>query len=210
MLKKSGLAILYLGLAFVIYLFGEELLAWIQQAEIKHIPFTITIGTIMALFPVIPYPVVGGVIGAAYGPLLGGFITWLGSTLASIFMFLIVRYGYQDWGIRILHKYKTWSRITILFEKNAFLTILFARLIPIVPSIVINVYSALSRVSFTSYAIASSLGKAPAMLLFALLGDQFISQPKNIVITVMGYGVFLFIIFFFYNLWTKNNLRSNS
>jgi uncharacterized membrane protein YdjX (TVP38/TMEM64 family) len=210
MLKKIGLAILYLGVAYAIYLYGEELLAWIQQTEIKHIPFTLTVGTIMALFPVIPYPVVGGVIGAAYGPLLGGFITWLGSTLASIFMFLIVRYGYQDWGIRILHKYQSWSKITTLFEQNAFLTILFARLIPIVPSIIINVYSALSRVTFTSYAIASSLGKVPAMLLFALLGDQFISEPKNIVITVMGYGVFLFIIFYFYNLWTKNNLRSNS
>jgi uncharacterized membrane protein YdjX (TVP38/TMEM64 family) len=210
MLKKTEIAILYLGVAFIVYLYGEGILAWMQQANNKHIPFTIAVGTIMALFPVIPYPVVGGVIGATYGPLLGGIITWLGSTLASVFMFLIVRYGYQDWGLRLLHKYQAVGKITRLFEKNAFLTILFSRLIPIIPSVMINIYSALSRVSFTSYAIASALGKVPAMLLFALVGDQFISQPKNIVLTIAVYAIFLLIIFLFYQLWTKNNLRSNS
>jgi uncharacterized membrane protein YdjX (TVP38/TMEM64 family) len=210
MYKKLSIAILYLGIAYIIYVYGELILDWIEHARIEHIPITATVATIMALFPIIPYPIVGGFIGAAYGPALGGFVTWLGSTLASLIMFLVVRYGYQDWGLHILHKYRTLGKLTILFEKNAFLTILFTRLIPIIPSIIVNIYSALSRVSFVSYALASSIGKIPAMLLFALVGDQLLTNPKNIIIIIVVYGVFLAVTFYFYNLWKKNNLRKNS
>lgn len=210
MYKKISLATLYFGVACIIYLYRELILHWIEHASIEHVPITVAMATLMALFPIIPYPIVGGFVGAAYGPSLGGFVTWAGSTLASIIMFLIVRYGYQDWGLHILHKYKTLGKVTVLFEQNAFITILFTRLIPIIPSIIINIYSALSRVSFVSYALASSIGKIPAMLLFALLGDQILTNPKNILLSIMVYGMFLAITFYFYNLWKKNNLRKNS
>jgi uncharacterized membrane protein YdjX (TVP38/TMEM64 family) len=157
----------------------------------------------MALFPVIPYPVVGGVIGAAFGPVLGALITWVGSAAASILMFLFVRYGYREWGEKVLHGHKSVAKITELFEKNAFLTILFARLIPFIPSIIVNVYAALSRVSFVSYFIASSVGKIPAMLLFAVVGDSLMTEPRNIVITVGVYGAFLLVTLLVYRLWRK-------
>ncbi len=84
-----------------------------------------------------------------------------------------------------------------------FLAILFTRLIPFVPSILVNIYSALSRVSFAAYAAASSLGKIPAMLLFALVGDHLMTEPGNIVITIGIYGVFLGLIVLIYHLWKK-------
>ncbi|MBP1155547.1 MULTISPECIES: TVP38/TMEM64 family protein [unclassified Paenibacillus] len=202
MVKKLGLAILYIGIAFMIYIYGEVILAWFQQTT--NVTLVMLIATLMALFPVIPYPIVGGVIGAAFGPVLGGVITWVGSTLASILMFLFVRYGYQEWGERVLHSRNSLGKITVLFEKNAFLTILFTRLIPFVPSIVVNIYSALSRVSFTAYAIASSIGKIPAMLLFALIGDSLMTEPRNIVVTIGVYGAFLGITLLIYNIWKKS------
>ena len=117
---------------------------------------------IMALFPVIPYPVVGGVIGR---PRAG--YRWnrhLGRLYrASILMFMFIRYGFQEWGDRVLYRYNRLGKVTTMFERNAFMTILFTRLIPFIPSIVINVYAALSKVTFASYSIASALGKIPAI-----------------------------------------------
>lgn len=201
MFKRLGLAVLYAGAAYLIYIYGESILNWFHQTN--HVPLVMLIAAVMALFPVIPYPIVGGVIGAAFGPALGGIITWVGSAAASIVMFLFVRYGYQEWGTKVLHSHKSMGKITELFEKNAFLTILFARLIPFVPSIIVNTYSALSRVSFTAYAIASSLGKIPSMLLFALVGDNLMTEPRNMVLTIGIYGIFLALTLFAYQVWKK-------
>lgn len=202
MVKKLVLAILYLGIAYLIYIYGADILIWFQHST--NIALVMLIATLMALFPVIPYPIVGGVIGAAFGPVLGGVLTWVGSTAASLLMFLLVRYGYQEWGERVLHSHSSLGKITVLFEKNAFLTILFTRLIPFIPSIIVNMYSALSRVSFVAYAVASSIGKIPSMLLFALIGDSLITEPRNIVVTIAVYSIFLAITLFVYNLWRKN------
>jgi uncharacterized membrane protein YdjX (TVP38/TMEM64 family) len=201
MIKKVGLAVAYIGLSILIYLYGEVILNWFQAPNNRFI--VIIAATVMALFPVIPYPIVGGVIGAAYGPAWGGLITWFGSAAASTLMFLFVRYGYQDWGIKVLHKYKMTDKITTRFERNAFLTILFARMIPVIPSILINTYAALSRVSFTAYVVASSIGKVPSMLLFAIAGDNLVSQPRNIVLTLAIYGAFLGAAYYGYRLWGK-------
>ncbi|MGO4886501.1 TVP38/TMEM64 family protein [Anaerobacillus sp. MEB173] len=208
MTKKIGLAFVYLSIAFIIYYFGENILFWIQHHGNDFVILTSIVATLMALFPIIPYPIVGGIIGAAYGGVLGGLVTWIGSTLASLLMFLFVRYGYQDWGMKILHKYKTLGRVTVLFEQNAFMTIFISRLIPFIPSIIINVYSSLSRVTFISYAIASALGKIPAMILFAVVGDSLMNNPQSIFLTVFIYSVFLAIVYSFYRLWKRKTIAA--
>ncbi|GAB6929130.1 hypothetical protein JCM10914A_31130 [Paenibacillus sp. JCM 10914] len=196
MVKKFVMALMYVAIGGLIYAYGDAILSWFQAAD--HLLLIVLMAIVMALFPVIPYPIVGGVIGAALGPVLGGVITWVGSTAASILMFMFIRYGYQEWGNRILHRYNRLGKVTSMFERNAFLTILFSRLIPFIPSIIINVYAALSKVSFTAYTVASALGKIPAMLLFSMVGDNLMTDPSNIVMTIGVYGVFLTLTLLIY------------
>lgn len=201
MYKKLGLALLYAGIAYLLYVYGQDILAWVEASN--HVLLVTFISICLALFPVIPYPLVGGIIGAAFGPLLGGVITWIGSAAGSILMFLFVRYGYQEWGNRLLHRHNRLGQMTVLFENHAFLTILFSRLIPFIPSFIINVYSALSRVSFIAYALASSLGKIPAMLLYAMVGDSLMTEPRNIVVTIGVYGAFISLMLLIYRIWLR-------
>ena len=198
MFKKLGMALVYAAIGGLVYFYGDALLVWIRSTD--SIALIMFMAVIMALFPVIPYPVVGGVIGAALGPAIGGIVTWVGSTAASILMFMFIRYGYQEWGDRVLYRYNRLGKVTTMFERNAFLTILFTRLIPFIPSIVINVYAALSKVTFASYSIASALGKIPAMLLFSMVGDHLMTDPSHIIITIGVYGVFLAITLMVYRL----------
>ncbi|WP_339271119.1 TVP38/TMEM64 family protein [Paenibacillus sp. FSL K6-1330] len=198
MFKKLGMALVYAAVGGLVYFYGDAILVWIRSTD--SIMLMMFMAVIMALFPVIPYPVVGGVIGAALGPVIGGIVTWVGSTVASILMFMFIRYGYQEWGDRVLYRYNRLGKVTTMFERNAFLTILFTRLIPFIPSIVINVYAALSKVTFASYSIASALGKIPAMLLFSMVGDHLMTDPSHIIITIGVYGVFLVITLMVYRL----------
>lgn len=198
MLKKVGMAAAYIAIGCLIYVYGSDILQWLQSAD--NLVLVTLMATVMALFPVIPYPVVGGVIGAALGPMAGGVVTWAGSAMASILIFAWVRYGYAEWGSRLLHGQHRLGRVTAMFERNAFLAILFSRLIPVIPSIFINVYAALSTMSFLSYSVASSLGKIPAMLLFVLVGDNLMTNPSNIILTVGIYAVFLGVTLWIYKL----------
>ncbi|QJC51483.1 TVP38/TMEM64 family protein [Paenibacillus albicereus] len=203
MMKKISMTILYAWVAVVVYLYREPILGWIESQE-SAIPVMLA-ATGMALFPVIPYPVVGAVIGAAYGPIQGGIVTWVGSTAASLLMFLFIRYVFRDWGSRVLARYGRLDRMTQLFERNAFLMILFARLIPFIPSVVINVYAALSRVSFGVYATASALGKVPSMLLFVIIGDGLVYDARSIWAAAAIYVVFLAATLTGYRGWARRN-----
>jgi uncharacterized membrane protein YdjX (TVP38/TMEM64 family) len=208
MVRKWAIAVSYIVIAIVIYVYGQEILDWFHLTD--NVFIVVIFATVLALFPVIPYPVVGGVLGAAFGPVLGTLLTWLGSLIASLLMFLFVRYGYQEWGSKVLQKYDRIGKVNVMFERNAFLTILFARLALIIPSVVINIYAALSRVSFLSYAAASSLGKIPAMLLVVMIGDSLLSGPRNIVISLVVYGGFLAVTLTFYRIWKKRKVEGGS
>ncbi|WP_100372985.1 TVP38/TMEM64 family protein [Bacillus sp. FJAT-45037] len=203
MIRKLFIFILYALIALLIYWYGDSILQWIRQGGANYVILTAFLATMFALFPIIPYPIIGGVLGAVYGPALGSLVTWIGSSMASIIMFVFVRFGYQDWGLNIVNRYKSLSKVTTLFEKNAFMTIFITRLIPVIPSIIVNVYSALSRVRFLSYAIASSLGKMPSMILFAVVGNSFVNDPSQLIVIGVAYLVFLGLVYGTYTFWQK-------
>ncbi|UCZ51592.1 VTT domain-containing protein [Bacillus shivajii] len=204
MIRKLIVTLTALVTILLLFIFHESFLHWIQNNDREHIVLTTVIATFMSLFPVIPYPIVGGVIGAAYGPMLGAFVIWMGSTFASIIFFGLIRYGgFHEWGTKILLKYKATKKVTILFERNAFMSITVLRMIPVIPSILINAYAAISRVPFVRYSIASGLGKVPAMTLFALIGHTIVTDPIELLYMLIIYSIFLTIVYTGYRFWSK-------
>ncbi|MBM7633323.1 TVP38/TMEM64 family protein [Geomicrobium sediminis] len=208
MLRKILVFIVLLTLFLVALLYGESFAAWLDAGGTESILLTALIATLLSLFPVIPYPIIGGILGAIYGPYLGSLVTWIGSSLASIVMFVFIRYGYQDLGQRILNRYTTLSKLNLLFERNAFMTIFLTRLIPIVPSIIVNVYSALSRVGFLTYTIASSIGKIPSMILFATVGSTIVTNPIGLIYVAIFYGLFLLLVYAGYRFFVRYTLKT--
>ncbi|WP_099300492.1 TVP38/TMEM64 family protein [Bacillus sp. Marseille-P3800] len=203
MKKKIVVFLIFLGLGILVFRFQDDFLYFIETLGDQSIVLTTSIATLFSLFPIIPYPIIGGLIGAAYGPYLGSFVTWAGSSMASILFFVFIRYAYQDIGLKLIHRFQFTSRVTMLFEKNAFMTIFITRLVPIVPSILVNAYSALSRVSTTQYIVASSLGKMPSMILFASVGHTIIHNPSGLILVAFFYALFLALVYISYRLWTK-------
>ncbi|WP_444684222.1 TVP38/TMEM64 family protein [Alkalicoccus luteus] len=203
MRQKWLMIALTAGAVLLLWIYRNDLLLWIEQADASSIIPVTVIAVFMSLFPVIPYPIVGGVIGAAYGP-AGALIVWFGSTAASIIFFMMVRYGgFQAGGRKLIAKSKYSDKITLMFEKNAFMVLTVLRMIPVIPSIILNAYGGISRISFFIYSIASAIGKIPAMILFAMIGHSIVTNPIELLYMAVIYIIFLAIVYVIYRRWIR-------
>ncbi|MGG1552335.1 TVP38/TMEM64 family protein [Paenibacillus ferrarius] len=202
-MKKWLPVIIYVIVIMLIFLNKEQLIIWIQRRDSTNIMAIMIIATLFALFPVVPYGLFAGALGAKFGFFTGGIINILASTCAALIMFLIFRYSFSGPARRMIARYQRVEHFTKMFEANAFLAVLFARLIPIIPAQVVNIYSAISRIKFITFTLATVLGKIPLMMTFALLGDQLFENTTNVVITIVLYSGFLLLVYVTYRALSK-------
>ncbi|MFD2169378.1 TVP38/TMEM64 family protein [Tumebacillus lipolyticus] len=187
------------------YLLLILLLVWKQDilldamdkgADMPWLVFGLAI--LFALVPVFPYGLIGAVTGAIYGPVVGGLIVWSASTTAALIMFFFARRLFAEQMSGYLQRHQQIERLTKLFERNSFLAILFARLIPIIPAAVVNIYSGLVRTPLWIFLTATALGKLPTMIVFATVGDQALTSWRNLLVVVAIYAIFLALVYLIY------------
>ena len=97
----------------------------------------------------------------------GTLISFLGEAIGAAVAFLLYRKGFKKLTQQSLQKYPKLQRLVTAEGKEAFYLIFSLRLIPFVPSGLITFAAAIGSVNFTTFFIASSLGKLPALLLEA-------------------------------------------
>lgn len=198
MLKRGLVLLGYAAAVVAIVLYKDPLLHWLNEDSPDNLIWLFGIAVLLALVPVVPYGIVAGLLGAKYGPFFGGFLNVMSSTIAAALLFLSVRAVFQEQGLRMIAKSKRMDRFTALMERNAFLAVLIARLIPFVPAAAVNVYTAISRMRFAVFLAATLLGKIPVMFVFAVIGDQLVTDWRNIGWTSLVYLAFLSVVFVLY------------
>ncbi|SDC17688.1 Uncharacterized membrane protein YdjX, TVP38/TMEM64 family, SNARE-associated domain [Paenibacillus sp. UNCCL117] len=204
---KIGLVVLtYAAMLGAAYVYKGELLGWLERdGGGAEIPLMLLLSLLFALVPVIPFGVIGGVLGAKYGILVGSLLNVAGSSLAAVIMLLTVRYLFSQQGRRYLARFRRVEAFTELYERRPFLSVLAARLIPVMPAPAVNVYSALTRISLPAFAAATLLGKIPVMLVFAVVGDTVLSDPALTAKALLIYAAFLAAVFIGYKLLLKQS-----
>ncbi|WP_134685436.1 TVP38/TMEM64 family protein [Brevibacillus migulae] len=202
-MPKWWLLILYAAVSIAAVIYKEPLLHWLEQGETRDIPLMIGAASLFALFPVLPYGVLGGVMGAKYGALTGGIINVTGSTVAAVIMFFLVRYVFAERGRAYVARVKRLEQFTVLMERHPFFAILFARLIPILPAAAVNIYAGISRIRPVIYIVATIVGKFPVMVAMAIAGEQLFSEQGNVLGLAVGYTVFLAAVYLLYRWWRR-------
>lgn len=200
-MQKWVIAFIYVLILVGAVIYKEPIADWIQNGEAPIPPLFLT-AVVIALVPFVPFGIIGSIMGAKYGVFAASIMNVASSSLAAVVMFWLVRAVYAEEGRAFLARYSKLELLTALHEKNAFFSVLFMRIIPVIPAQVVNVYSAISRMSFAAFVAATLLGKLPVMLMFAWIGDQFMS-PGRILLIVMIYAIFLTGVYGGYRLWMK-------
>ncbi|WP_290775438.1 MULTISPECIES: TVP38/TMEM64 family protein [unclassified Exiguobacterium] len=78
---------------------------------------------------------------------------------------------------------------------EAFWTIILLRLLPFVPSGIVNIISAASSISVLLFLTASTIGKIPAMLVEVLAVHQFMQSSSIVQWSIAGVALVGYLIY---------------
>ena len=123
-----------------------------------------------------------------FGIFWGIVISVAAETVGVTLSFLLFRFFFRDLAKKTIAKSKFLSSIDKYSSKKGFVVMLIARMVPYLPSGVLNAVGALSSLSLRDYFLASLIGKFPSTGIEAIIGHDAITQqedPTRIIITVI-------------------------
>lgn len=128
---------------------------------------SIFINTVLATLAVIPSVFVTSANITVFGFWEGTIYSFLGESIGAVVAFFLYRSGLRNVSRRYLGRFPNAKRLIDAQGKEAFLLIIVLRLIPFTPSSLVTYFASVGKVSWQNFAVASLLGKIPALLLEA-------------------------------------------
>lgn len=115
-----------------------------------------------------------------YGFVYGYLWSLLGNFLGSVVVFYFARYGFQSWTKKYNHlKFKQ------DIERNGFKFVLLTRLLPFVPSSLINIVSGISNIKAREYIFATFIGNTTFVFILSLFSVGVISLERKLIVYVL-------------------------
>ncbi|MBM7662071.1 putative membrane protein YdjX (TVP38/TMEM64 family) [Bacillus mesophilus] len=203
-MKKGAIFLLIYGIIlYIAFLYRDSLLEWVNHSDLSQLPLMFFLVIIFGIIPVIPFTVFAALMGAKYGTWIGSTINWIGTIGASAFFFILARYFFVHQFRKYIPRFKKIKQFDEIINQNAFIAVLFARMIPIVPPPVVNIYSGLTSMTFKIYILATAIGKIPGTIIYAYLGNHLFTSNRSILLGLFIYVVFIIIVLLLYRWWFK-------
>jgi uncharacterized membrane protein YdjX (TVP38/TMEM64 family) len=172
----------------------NDLIAHINQFGIFAPLVAFILFTLQAFLPIFPYVILATAGGILFGFKLGFLLAWLGALTGACLAYWLCRllgntrfmlryYGLMGYDVRKLN------------STLAFWTIVITRILPVVPTPLINVAAALGGVSFPNFFASSALGKIPTAVLYTGLGlALFNAKDIHTVLLIIGLTLLVLLL----------------
>ena len=174
----------------------DELLTLIKGGGILSIFISMLFVALCVFFPVIPFPVLAGVIGGVFGTTQGVIVSLTGAMAGTMGFFFLSRYGFRDYAQSKLMNYPKVQDYENFLNRNSFVAILTCRLVPIIPAPVVNIICGLSNANWLIFFTASTIGKIPNILILSYAGASYSSNKLFSFGLYGGYILILILINF--------------
>ncbi|MBQ6005336.1 MAG: TVP38/TMEM64 family protein [Selenomonadaceae bacterium] len=128
-----------------------------------------------------------------FGIVPGIVLSVVAETVGVTISFVLLRFFFRDSAKKIIRKSKRLSSIDKYSSKNGFTVMLIARMVPYVPSGILNATGALSSISLWDYFLASLVGKFPSTGIEAIIGHDAILHEEGMmrIIIVVIFAIIL-------------------
>lgn len=174
---------------------------------------------LQSMMAIMPSVLLSGANAAVFGLFWGMIISWLGEVLGAALTFGFYRFLGRDALEALLDNNKNKSAAAAMLDrlgqfehpKQGFWVLVIARLLPFMPSGLVTLLAALSRVSFGVFMVATMVGKAPSLVLETLIGHDllFFADHKGRLILVLG-GLAVIWLIWYYRAKFKWDYRKES
>lgn len=168
---------------------------WFEETGLYAVCISLILNIIISVLGVIPSVFITAANISFFGFGNGLLLSILGEALGAIVSFGLYRKGIT----KVKHKIPINSKYLGKLQKTdgiyAFLLILTLRIFPFVPSGLVTLASAYSRVGLLNFSIASTLGKIPALIIEAYSIYQIIKWewPGKIILCLVLILLFYFV-----------------
>ena len=109
--------------------------------------------------------------GVLFGWIPGGMAVVIGATAGATIIFLLARSAFGDFFVR--RGGPRLAKVMEGFRSDAFSYLLFLRLVPLFPFVLVNLAAALASIPLPAFVAATALGIIPGTFVFASLGAGF-------------------------------------
>jgi len=166
-------------------------LEWLLTPTIWKVIISFILLIVLSFIPFMPMAIIYGALAFAYPFWLALIINVSGTLLGAIIMFIICKYGLRGYYERKFKTVEMNSKFVQLMQTNSFLAVLVARSIPIIPTVIVNIVSAMFQIPLRTYAWATFLGKLQSIMIFTLVGNQLDDQNIWVWVLLIFYCVII-------------------
>jgi uncharacterized membrane protein YdjX (TVP38/TMEM64 family) len=169
-LRPVILLVLIIIVFLVAYYFGfsehlQDLQPWIQSWGIwaPAVYLLIYLGIVLASIPATPFGIIAGVM---FGSVTGIILIVVGASVGSALTFLIARYFARNAVAEWIGDNPRFQRLDQLIEMHGTIIVIITRLVPLFPFNILNYGFGLTKISFKTYVIWSTIGMIPGTVVF--------------------------------------------
>jgi len=146
-----------------------------------------------------PSVFLSGANAVVFGLFWGTVISWLGEVIGATAAFILYRYFSRGVVQEFRNRRDYLKKIDEISSGRGFWIVLVLRFLPAMPSGIVNILGALSKISFMSFIMATAIGKLPSLVLETMIGHDLFFWEENwgrlltmIIISLLVYAVYRF------------------
>ena len=130
-----------------------------------------------------------------FGIVPGIILSCMAETVGVTIAFVLMRFYFREAAEKAIAKSPFLAKVDQYSGSKGFIIMLIGRMVPYLPSAVMNAVGALSSIRFRDYVLASLVGKFPSTGIEAIIGHDLIMQQEDntrLIIVVICAGILIY------------------
>ncbi|MFA6075551.1 MAG: TVP38/TMEM64 family protein [Negativicutes bacterium] len=165
----------------------QEVADYLASYEMFAALLSIYVNTLINILGFPPSIILSTANGIVFGIVGGTFVSWIAECFGTIIGFVLMKSLLRPTAIALVEKSKYIKKIDEKCGANGFKLVLFMRMIPYFPSVVITALAAVSSISLRNYVIATIIGKFPSTAIEVIVGHDLVNYHEHLLrLTIIG------------------------